>query len=159
MRDLLVVAGGAAAAAAAIYFYQSSSRPKSRAAITLRCGEPVPPELQASCAVIGGSGLYEMNGFTDIVEVEVETPFGQPSDAYVLGKLNGVKVAFLSRHGRGHLKNPSEVNYRANIYGMKRLGVKWILAVTACGSLRMEIKPVSGACDLMLEEWRACCDE
>jgi len=107
----------------------------------IRLGKPVPAEYQVLCAVIGGSGLYEMPSFTDQVEVGVQTPFGRPSDNYVLGKLDGVPVAFLSRHGRGHLKNPSEVNYRANIFGLKRLGVKWVVAVTACGSLKMEIVP------------------
>jgi len=126
------------AAAAALYFLR---RPSKGAAVTLRCGEPVPPELQVTCAVIGGSGLYEMDGFADQIEVEVDTPFGAASDWYVLGKLGGTPVAFLSRHGRGHRKNPSEVNYRANIFGLKRLGVKWIISVTACGSLKMDIAP------------------
>lgn len=109
--------------------------------LSLAIGEKPPPELQVSFAVIGGSGLYEMPAWTEPKEVEIDTPFGKPSDAYIIGKLDGTPVAFLSRHGRGHIKNPSEVNYRANIYGLKVLGVRWILAVTACGSLKMEIVP------------------
>jgi len=138
-KPALVVAAASGVALSVLALKRLSDKGKS--ARRLRCGEPVPPEWQVACAVIGGSGLYEMPGFTDQVEIEIETPFGAPSDAYVLGKLDGVPVAFLSRHGRGHLKNPSEVNYRANVYGLKRLGVRWILAVTACGSLKMEIVP------------------
>lgn len=74
-------------------------------------------------------------------EIELDTPFGKPSDKYVLTEVNGVEVVFLSRHGRGHLYNPTEVNYRANIFGMKMLGVKWLMAVSAVGSLREEIVP------------------
>jgi 5'-methylthioadenosine phosphorylase len=91
--------------------------------------------------VIGGSGLYEMEGLTDVQEVVVETPFGDPSDVYICGTLNGVKMVFLPRHGRGHRLLPSEVNYRANIYGMKKLGVERIISVSAVGSLREEIVP------------------
>lgn len=91
--------------------------------------------------VIGGSGLYEIEGLTDIAEVQIETPFGAPSDAYVTGMLNGVKMVFLPRHGRGHRILPSEVNYRANIYGMKTLGVQQIISVSAVGSMKEEIVP------------------
>ncbi len=91
--------------------------------------------------VIGGSGLYEMEGLVDVREVVVTTPFGEPSDAYITGTLNGVKMVFLPRHGRGHRLLPSEVNYRANIYGMKKLGVEQIISVSAVGSLREEIVP------------------
>ena len=91
--------------------------------------------------VIGGSGLYNMEGIENVREVELDTAFGKPSDKYIVGTLNGVEVAFLSRHGRGHVVNPSEVNYRANIMGMKMLGVEWIISVTACGSLQEEIVP------------------
>jgi len=91
--------------------------------------------------VIGGSGLYEMEGLTDIREVAVSTPFGEPSDAYITGTLNGVNMVFLPRHGRGHRLLPSEVNYRANIYGMKKLGVEQIISVSAVGSLKEEIVP------------------
>src|SRR5438309_6091033 len=90
---------------------------------------------------MGGSGLYSMPGLTDIREVTVQTPFGEPSDAYVLGNLEGRKVAFLARHGRGHRILPSEINFRANIYGMKDLGVERILSLSAVGSLKQEHKP------------------
>ncbi len=91
--------------------------------------------------VIGGSGLYEMEGMTDIRPITVETPFGPPSDAYVTGTLDGVRMIFLPRHGRGHRLLPSEVNYRANIWGMKSLGVQRIISVSAVGSLKEEIVP------------------
>ncbi len=91
--------------------------------------------------VIGGSGLYEIEGLTDVKEVKLETPFGDPSDAYITGTLNGAKMVFLPRHGRGHRFLPSEVNYRANIYGMKLLGVEQIISVSAVGSMKEEIVP------------------
>jgi len=91
--------------------------------------------------VIGGSGLYEMEGLEDIRRIRVETPFGDPSDEYVTGMLNGVRMVFLPRHGRGHRYLPSEVNYRANIYGMKKLGVERIISVSAVGSLKDAIEP------------------
>ena len=97
---------------------------------------------QAEIGIIGGSGLYSMPGLTDIHEVPQETPFGAPSDAYVLGTLEGRKVAFLARHGRGHRILPSELNFRANIYGFKQLGVERILSVSAVGSLKEEHKPI-----------------
>jgi 5'-methylthioadenosine phosphorylase len=96
---------------------------------------------QAEIGIIGGSGLYSMPGLTDVREVQVQTPFGEPSDAYVLGSLEGRKVAFLARHGRGHRILPSELNFRANIYGMKELGVERIISVSAVGSLKEEHKP------------------
>ena len=92
--------------------------------------------------VIGGSGLYEMEGLSEVEEVRMGTPFGEPSDAFVLGTLEGERVAFLSRHGRGHRRMPSEVNYRANIYGMKLLGVERIVSASAVGSLREDIAPL-----------------
>jgi 5'-methylthioadenosine phosphorylase len=95
----------------------------------------------AAIGVIGGSGLYEMEGLEDVRRVRVETPFGNPSDEYVTGFLNGVRMAFLPRHGRGHCLLPSEVNYRANIYGMKTLGVERIISVSAVGSLKEIIAP------------------
>lgn len=91
--------------------------------------------------IVGGTGLYEMDGLKDIREVEVHTPFGPPSDSYIIGKFEGATLVFLSRHGRGHRFMPSEINYRANIYGMKLLGVQWIISVSAVGSMREEIRP------------------
>ena len=91
--------------------------------------------------VIGGSGLYQIEGLTNVREERIETPFGEPSDAYILGTLDGIEMAFLPRHGRGHVVNPTEVNYRANIWGMKKLGVDWIVSVSAVGSLQAEIEP------------------
>jgi len=91
--------------------------------------------------VIGGSGLYEMEGLEQVAEVVLETPFGKPSDTYITGVLHGVKMAFLPRHGRGHRLLPSEVNYQANIYGMKQLGVDRIISVSAVGSLKEAIVP------------------
>lgn len=91
--------------------------------------------------VIGGSGLYEMEGMTDVRQVTVDTPFGRPSDDFITGTLDGVQMVFLPRHGKGHRFTPSEVNYRANIYGMKKLGVTRIISVSAVGSLREEIVP------------------
>src|SRR5512141_1680937 len=91
--------------------------------------------------VIGGSGLYEMEGMTDIAHVTVNTPFGNPSDEYITGTLEGVRMVFLPRHGKGHRLLPSEVNYRANIYGMKSLGVERIISVSAVGSMKEEIVP------------------
>lgn len=96
---------------------------------------------QAAIGIIGGSGLYAMPGLTNVREVTVETPFGAPSDAFVLGELEGRKVAFLARHGRGHRLLPSELNFRANIFAMKKLGVEQILSVSAVGSLKEEHKP------------------
>jgi len=97
---------------------------------------------QAEIGIIGGSGLYAMPGLTKIKEVRVRTPFGQPSDPYVLGTLEGRKVAFLARHGRGHRILPTELNFRANIYGFKQLGVERIVSVSAVGSLKEEHKPM-----------------
>jgi 5'-methylthioadenosine phosphorylase len=96
---------------------------------------------QAEIGIIGGSGLYAMPGLTDVREERIETPFGDPSDAFILGELEGRKVAFLARHGRGHKLLPSELNYRANIFAMKLLGVERILSVSAVGSLKEEHKP------------------
>ena len=98
--------------------------------------------LTPRIGIIGGSGLYSMPGFTNQREVRVETPFGDPSDAYVVGELEGKPVAFLTRHGRGHRLSPTELNYRANIYGMKKLGVEWIISLSAVGSLKAEHKPL-----------------
>lgn len=92
--------------------------------------------------IIGGSGLYNMPRLTDRVEQTVETPWGDPSDAFLLGKLEGRAVAFLARHGRGHRIMPSNLNFRANIYALKSLGVDWILSFSAVGSLRENLKPL-----------------
>jgi len=91
--------------------------------------------------VIGGSGLYEIEGLTDVAETFIDTPFGKPSDAYITGTLEGVRMVFLPRHGRGHRFLPSEVNYRANIFGMKTLGVERIISVSAVGSMKEAIVP------------------
>ena len=97
---------------------------------------------QAEIGIIGGSGLYSMPGLNEVREVKLETPFGAPSDSYVLGMLEGRKVAFLARHGRGHRILPSELNFRANIYGFKQLGVDRIVSVSAVGSLKEEHQPL-----------------
>ena len=97
---------------------------------------------QAEIGIIGGSGLYQMPGLTEVHELKQETPFGEPSDAYILGALAGRKVAFLARHGRGHRILPSELNFRANIYGFKQLGVERIVSVSAVGSLKDEHRPM-----------------
>ena len=91
--------------------------------------------------VIGGTGLYGIEGLKNVVQRQVDTPFGQTSDAYVCGSLPDADLVFLPRHGQGHRILPTEVNYRANIFGMKKLGVEWIVAVSAVGSLRAEIAP------------------
>jgi 5'-methylthioadenosine phosphorylase len=96
---------------------------------------------KAEIGIIGGSGLYGMAGLTDVREERVETPFGEPSDVFVLGELEGRRVAFLARHGKGHRILPSELNFRANIFAMKALGVTSILSVSAVGSLKEEHKP------------------
>jgi 5'-methylthioadenosine phosphorylase len=92
--------------------------------------------------IIGGTGLYQMEGFTDVREVAVETPFGHPSDTFTVGSLDGRRVAFLPRHGRGHRILPHELNFRANVYAMKKLGVEWILSVSAVGSLKERYEPL-----------------
>jgi 5'-methylthioadenosine phosphorylase len=97
---------------------------------------------QAEIGIIGGSGLYSIPGLTDVHELRQKTPFGEPSDAYVLGSLEGRKVAFLARHGRGHRILPTEINFRSNIYGFKQLGVERILSMSAVGSLKEEHKPL-----------------
>jgi 5'-methylthioadenosine phosphorylase len=96
---------------------------------------------KAEIGIIGGSGLYNMDGLTEVHEEQVETPFGSPSEVFLLGKLEGRDVAFLARHGKGHRILPSELNFKANIYAMKKLGVTSILSVSAVGSLKEEHKP------------------
>ncbi len=96
---------------------------------------------QAKIAVIGGSGLYDIEGMEDIEEVDINTPFGKPSDKIVVGKLEGIGIAFLPRHGRGHRILPTEVPYRANIYALKSIGVERIIGINSVGSLKEEYKP------------------
>ena len=97
---------------------------------------------RAEIGIIGGTGLYQMDGFTDVREVVVPTPFGPPSDAVMVGSLEGRQVAFLPRHGRGHRILPPELNFRANVFAMKALGVEWILSVSAVGSLKERYEPL-----------------
>ena len=97
---------------------------------------------RAEIGIIGGSGLYQMEGFTEVREISVETPFGPPSDSLMVGSLEGRRVAFLPRHGRGHRILPHELNFRANVFAMKKLGVEWILSVSAVGSLKERYEPL-----------------
>ena len=99
-----------------------------------------PPRAQVG--IIGGSGLYDIEGFADLREVRLDTPFGPPSDAYVVGTFRGRSVAFLPRHGRGHRISPTELNNRANVFGFKLLGVERLLSVSAVGSMREEVRPL-----------------
>src|SRR5437870_12894731 len=96
---------------------------------------------QARIGVVGGSGLYSMEGMTDVEEVAVKTPFGDPSDTITIGKVEGVPMAFLPRHGRGHRINPTEIPVRANIWALKSLGVEWVAYVSAVRSLREHTAP------------------
>lgn len=96
----------------------------------------------AKIGIIGGSGLYEIEGIKKLKFVSATTPFGSHSDKYITGELEGKEVVFLPRHGKGHKINPSEINYRANIFGMKKLGVEQIISISACGSLKEEIAPL-----------------
>ena len=98
--------------------------------------------MNVEIGIIGGSGLYEMAELSDRDEVTLTTPFGDPSGPYLLGTLRGKRVAFLARHGAGHRLSPSELNFRANIFGMKQLGVEYILSASAVGSLKEEYKPL-----------------
>jgi 5'-methylthioadenosine phosphorylase len=101
------------------------------------------PETRAKAqvGVIGGSGLYDIKGLKNVKELEIDTPFGKPSDTITIGRLEGVGIAFLPRHGQGHRLTPSEVPYRANIYAMKSLGVEWLISVNAVGALKYKFKP------------------
>ena len=96
---------------------------------------------QATIGVIGGSGLYQMQSMTEVEEIRVQTPFGDPSDVITIGKVAGVSIAFLPRHGRGHRISPTEIPVRANIWALKSLGVQWVISVSAVGSLREDIAP------------------
>lgn len=98
--------------------------------------------MAGKIGIIGGSGLYDIEGIKNVRRVTVETPFGKPSDKYICGELMGKNVVFLPRHGVGHRISPSEINYRANIYGMKKLGAERIISLSACGSLKEELKPL-----------------
>ena len=98
--------------------------------------------VQAKIGIIGGSGLYQMEALKEVEEVLIDTPFGPPSDALILGTLEGTRVAFLARHGRNHRLMPSELPFRANIYAMKRLGVEYLISASAVGSLKEEVKPL-----------------
>ena len=104
-------------------------------------GNTSPAWPQVTTGILGGTGLYEMDGLEISEEIQLETPFGTPSDSYMVGNLEGIPVAFLSRHGRGHRHLPHELNYRANIYGFKMLGVDYLIGVSACGSLQEEYRP------------------
>jgi 5'-methylthioadenosine phosphorylase len=101
----------------------------------------VAEQTNPTLGVFGGSGLYELPGLDVVERVELDTPFGRPSDEFVVGRLGGVRLVFLPRHARGHRLLPTELNFRANVYGMKRLGAEWIVSVSAVGSLREEIAP------------------
>lgn len=97
---------------------------------------------QAKIGIIGGSGLYKMDALKEVQEIYLDTPFGQPSDAYIVGNLEGIQVAFLARHGRNHHLIPSDLPFQANIYGMKKLGVEYLISASAVGSLKEEVKPL-----------------
>ena len=110
--------------------------------MAVKIGKKASPKLpKAEIGILGGTGLYAIDGIKNVRECRIKTPLGDPSDAYIVGTLEGKRVAFLSRHGRGHRHLPSEVNYRANVYGFKLLGVKKLISVSAVGSLREEIHP------------------
>ena len=96
---------------------------------------------QARIGVIGGSGVYNMDKLGDVREVQLDTPFGAPSDAYIVGTIEGQRVAFLPRHGRGHRISPTRLNSRANLYGFKMLGVEYLISISACGSLQPQYRP------------------
>lgn len=103
---------------------------------------------KALVGVVGGSGLYQMDALEDVQELQIDTPYGKPSDAIMTGRVNGVAVAFLARHGRGHRLIPSEIPYRANIYALKSLGVRYLVSLSAVGSLRQDLRPL----DLVLPD-------
>ena len=115
---------------------ETAGEPASR-----KTGKMKPEPLRAEIGILGGTGLYEIEGIHDLKEVSITTPWGKPSDEFILGTLEGRRVAFLSRHGRGHRFSPSEINYRANVYGFKMLGVDRLISVNSVGSLREHIRP------------------
>ena len=98
--------------------------------------------VSAKLGVFGGSGFYSIDNLKNVQELSIDTPYGKTSDALLIGELEGIETVFLARHGRHHIFTPSEVPYRANIWAMKSLGVKWIISASAVGSLREEIKPL-----------------
>jgi len=98
--------------------------------------------MEAEIAIIGGTGIYDQDAFENVKEIDIDTPFGKPSDKIIVGEFEGRKVAFLPRHGRGHVYSPTNVPYRANIYALKKLGVERIISIAAVGSLKEEIKPL-----------------
>ncbi len=98
--------------------------------------------MVAKIGIIGGSGLYDIEGIANIKEVDLDTPYGKPSDKLITGSLDSVELVFLPRHAKGHRINPSKINYRANIFAMKKLGVERIISLSACGSLKEEFKPL-----------------
>jgi len=102
----------------------------------------VKPRSDPAIGVIGGSGLYELEGLTDVTWHKVRTPFGSPSDAYCVGRFAGRRVVFLPRHGRGHRQTPSELNFRANIWGLRFLGAQWVISISAVGSMKEAIRPL-----------------
>ena len=97
---------------------------------------------EALIGIIGGSGLYQLEGLSDVQELNVETPFGKTSDSIMVGSLEGRQVAFLSRHGRGHRINPTQLPVRANIFALKSIGVEWLISISAVGSLKEEMAPL-----------------
>ena len=107
----------------------------------------------AKVGIIGGSGLYQMEGLDKVNEVSLLTPYGEPSSNFVTGQISGVDVVFLARHGKGHKISPSEINFRANIFGLKKLGVDAIISVSACGSLKEEIKPMDFVVPDQFVDW------
>jgi 5'-methylthioadenosine phosphorylase len=121
--------------------FNSDTGKKNMAATKTGKAKSSKSDAKAAIGIIGGSGLYSMTGLTNTREIRVRTPFGDPSDAIVLGTLEGKRVAFLARHGRGHRILPGEINYRANVYAMKLLGVERIISVSAVGSLKEDLRP------------------
>jgi 5'-methylthioadenosine phosphorylase len=117
---------------------KTTGKKKPKAKTTAK---PAPAPPRAEIGILGGTGLYEIDGLHDLKEYKLRTPFGDPSDAYIVGTLEGRRVAFLSRHGRGHRYLPLDINYRANVYGFKLLGVERIISVNSVGSLKEEIRP------------------
>ncbi|MFH1062031.1 MAG: S-methyl-5'-thioadenosine phosphorylase, partial [Candidatus Omnitrophota bacterium] len=108
---------------------------------------------QVKIAIIGGSGIYDIQAIKDVTTIEVNTPFGKPSDVIIIGSLEGVRFAFLPRHGRGHKISPTELNFRANIYALKTLGVEQILSISAVGSLKQDLKPRDFVIPDQLFDW------